>query len=99
MAEILALSGLNAALSKYYSYHTEVFVKCLNGCMQCNQHAEAEKCGETMLEILALLALQCQNTIAIIQRYFSNVLMVMRSVINVPRPKKAPRQCWKFWRC
>jgi hypothetical protein len=59
MAEILALSGLNAALSKYYSYHTEVFFKCLNGCAQCNQHAEAEKGAETMLEILVLLALHC----------------------------------------
>ena len=44
-----------------------------------------------MLEILVLLALHCGNTIAIVQRYFTNVLMIVHSVMNVPRPKKAPR--------
>ena len=39
---------------KYYSYHTEVFYKCLNGCAQCNECAEAKKGAETMPEILAL---------------------------------------------
>jgi len=52
-----------------------------------------------MPEILALLALHCGSTIAIIQGYFSNVLMVVCSVINMPRPKKVPRQCQKFWFC
>ena len=45
---------VSAALLKYYSYHMEVFYKCLNGCVQCNECAEAEKGAETMLKILAL---------------------------------------------
>jgi hypothetical protein len=32
--------------------------------------------------------LHCQNTIAIIQKYFTNVLMIAHSVINVPKPKR-----------
>ena len=50
---------VSTALLKYYSYHTEVFYKCLNGCAQCNECAEAKKGAETMPKILVLLALQC----------------------------------------
>ena len=43
---------MSTALLKYYSYHTKVFYKFLNDCVQCNECAEAEKGTETMLEIL-----------------------------------------------
>ena len=43
---------VSTALPKYYSYHTEVFYKCFNDCMQCNaQRAQKDNQSPNMVAL------------------------------------------------
>jgi len=63
------------------------------------RHAGAEgKEAERMPKILRFLALQYQNTIAISQGYFVNVLMLVHSLISMlaPREKRCRENAENF---